>query len=68
MPCFPEKIERVYRCQGCGKQYIQGNVSCCVAHPPGTCCHYGETPVVSEAKFGGGHIFFTERATYKTEA
>lgn len=44
MPYFPRKSESAYKCQGCGQWYIRGNLSCCVAHTPGTCCHYGETP------------------------
>ena len=37
------------RCAGCGKWFEpipeMQNVSCCVMHPPGTCCHYTEREV-----------------------
>jgi hypothetical protein len=40
-----------HRCGICGNLYAYNpryRVSCCVAHPPGTCCHYGETLVAEE--------------------
>lgn len=48
MPYFPkkQKQETAYKCAGCGQWYLRGNVSCCVLHAPGTCCHYGETPTL----------------------
>lgn len=45
MPYFPKLEEDVYWCQGCGGRFQRGLISCCVAHPPGTCCHYGEERV-----------------------
>jgi hypothetical protein len=36
------------KCPGCGAWYIRPSgvhVGCCVAHSPGTCCHFGETKV-----------------------
>lgn len=39
---------RQYRCDKCGRWYEfrEGvRVSCCVQHPPGQCCHYGETRI-----------------------
>lgn len=45
MPYFaPERPRRPYHCQGCGGWFIFTGYSCAVAHQPGTCCHYGETP------------------------
>ena len=32
------------KCPGCGGTFIDNGIRCCVAHAPGTCCHYGETP------------------------
>jgi hypothetical protein len=38
-----------YVCPICGKRFRTGPggtiVSCAVIHPPGTCCHYGQTEV-----------------------
>ena len=34
-----------YRCGLCGKYFLRGNVSCCVMHPRGECCHYGDREV-----------------------
>lgn len=44
MPYFPQQQETAYKCQGCGQWYYRGNVSCCVLHTPGSCCHFGERP------------------------
>ena len=37
------------KCPGCAKWYVpnpaRANVSCCVMHYPGSCCHYSETEV-----------------------
>lgn len=37
------------KCPGCGDWYVptpgMENTSCCVAHGPGSCCHYSETKV-----------------------
>lgn len=45
MPYFPRQEEvGPYTCRGCGGSFYRSNVSCCVAHPPGTCCHFGEVP------------------------
>lgn len=37
-----------YRCPVCRHWYERGGLTtrCLVMHPPGTCCHHGETPVV----------------------
>lgn len=43
MPYFPKPGETTYICRGCGGRFIPSNISCLVQHPPGTCCHYGET-------------------------
>jgi hypothetical protein len=44
---YPLKVEPVpEKCPGCGKWHIRvQNISCCVMHPPGTCCHMGEQEV-----------------------
>ena len=34
-----------YRCGLCGKYFLRGNVTCCVMHSPGTCCHLGDQEV-----------------------
>lgn len=38
------------KCPGCDKWYVttpgMENTSCCVAHGPGSCCHYSETEVL----------------------
>ena len=42
-----------YKCDICGGYFLRGNVSCCVIHAPGECCHYGDQPInptPSEAK------------------
>ena len=42
-PYFPKQTEiPAYRCQGCGGWFYPGNMQCCVAHAPGTCCHHYE--------------------------
>ena len=35
-----------YYCATCGKWWVnvRGNVSCCVLHPAGQCCHYADDP------------------------
>lgn len=44
-PYFPKREEvPPYHCQGCGGWYHRANISCCVNHAPGTCCHLYETP------------------------
>ena len=39
----------VYRCPVCHGWFRAGNVSCAVAHAPGTCCHLGDTSVPGPA-------------------
>lgn len=38
-------------CPGCGKWFVptpgMENTSCCVAHGPGSCCHYSETEITA---------------------
>jgi len=34
-----------YRCPTCRGYFLKGNVSCCVMHMAGECCHYGDVPV-----------------------
>lgn len=53
MPYFPKQSESAYYCPRCKAWFLRGNVSCCVAHAPGTCCHYGETQVAAPTKVGG---------------
>ena len=32
----------IVTCPICGGTYRMGNINCLVAHPPGSCCHYGD--------------------------
>lgn len=45
MPYFPLKTAKgsAYYCPQCKAWYTRSNVSCCVLHAPGSCCHMGET-------------------------
>ncbi len=50
---FPETecdLVRMYWCPRCHRIFLRGdhNVSCCVAHASGTCCHYGDMDVSRE--------------------
>ncbi len=45
MPYFPTRTEQAYRCPGCQKWFLMGNMSCCVLHAPGSCCHEFEQPI-----------------------
>lgn len=52
MTYFPKLVEqesKPFQCPGCKDWYVPNpamrNVSCCVYHGPGTCCHYSETRV-----------------------
>ncbi len=47
-PYFPAYTPpKPYFCPGCEEWYIvvNPNVSCCVLHSLGTCCHYSEEKV-----------------------
>jgi hypothetical protein len=49
-PYFPPDRPLVpYQCEGCGDWYVMPRVAlaCCVLHPPGSCCHFGEIAVAS---------------------
>lgn len=37
-------MRTLYQCSICGEWWLASNptVSCCVAHSPGTCCHFGD--------------------------
>lgn len=55
MPYFPKaEAPNVapYWCPNCAAWYLPqcGPLvsSCCVIHPPGSCCHHGETKLVAE--------------------
>jgi len=43
----------IFRCPMCDGLYRRNpkmeNVSCCVLHPPGSCCHYSDIPVSEES-------------------
>jgi hydrogenase maturation factor len=43
---FERIADFLYTCPVCGGTFRKGNISCCVAHAPGTCCHYGDTPAL----------------------
>lgn len=51
------------KCPGCDKWFVptpgMEGVSCCVAHGPGTCCHFSETEV---PRSGGRGPAFPRRA------
>ena len=60
-------------CPQCGKRFVptpgMQNVSCCVAHPPGSCCHYSETEVGVarvEAPSSVTHLPFTGHSNTAT--
>ena len=52
IPEADETILMVYRCAACNGTYrLQPGpmqVSCTMAHPPGSCCHYAEPEVTEE--------------------
>ena len=57
MTVFPEQgsdIIRVFRCPKCQGLYLNDparvDISCCVSHAPGTCCHYSDI-LINEKKF-----------------
>lgn len=52
MPYFPKREETAYKCHGCGKKFYPGNLSRCVLHAPGTCCHMGEVEVPESLEVG----------------
>lgn len=62
MPYFPSVKEMPsYNCPGCRRWFTVGNVSCCVAHSPGSCCHHYEQevpmkPFQDYANHGGGVV------------
>jgi hypothetical protein len=39
--------EQEYKCKVCNKWFAYNipKISCTVYHPPGTCCHYGDTEI-----------------------
>jgi len=56
-PSFDEIKSEPFLCQGCGKWFVptpgMENVSCCVMHGPGSCCHYSETEIPEPNKEKG---------------
>jgi hypothetical protein len=46
---------RDYKCKTCKKRYrdFGTNVSCCVIHPKGDCCHFGEVRVTKHGMVKG---------------
>ena len=47
---FPKRdnsVINIYFCPVCQKYYTQnnGNMTCCVNHGPGTCCHFNEREI-----------------------
>ena len=59
-PYFPHIQSQEYTCQGCGRRFRKTGLSCCVLHPPGTCCHYGEISLPSGQRIGPSGQAFTE--------
>lgn len=50
MPYFPTQVEiPPYFCPNCKAWYRHSNMSCCVVHPPGSCCHEYEQRVEAPA-------------------
>ena len=45
MTYFPTEREREYVCPNCKGCFRATGLVCLVAHPPGTCCHYGDIDV-----------------------
>ena len=45
MTYFPTLSESINKCPGCGRWFQYGYINCLVLHPPGTCCHLGDTEV-----------------------
>lgn len=47
-----KELVRIYKCPICGgifqSQMGDTMVSCCVLHPPGTCCHFAERAIASD--------------------
>lgn len=42
-------MDKAYLCSKCKTWYIRyANISCCVLHGPGQCCHYGEHQATEE--------------------
>ena len=50
MPYFPKQPEQAYQCEGCKGWFYPSNMSCCVAHAPGSCCHQYEQSTLPPAK------------------
>ena len=48
-PPISEGLPEPMKCPGCEKWFVlnpaMANVSCCVLHGPGSCCHFSETEV-----------------------
>jgi len=38
---------KIFKCPGCNRVYLEGrgDISCCVNHGPGSCCHYTDKAV-----------------------
>ena len=43
-----ETVLQIYYCPVCQTHWKNNfsNISCLVNHGPGSCCHYGDTPIV----------------------
>ena len=57
MAYFP--VRDSYLCPGCGGHFKDGGVRCAVLHAPGTCCHYGDTPLPTPQRIEHGESEFT---------
>lgn len=44
-----ETIIKIFKCSVCGNCYYENpakmNLSCCVIHSPGSCCHYSDLAI-----------------------
>lgn len=52
VPLRDRDLIRIYQCGACTNIFLaqadDSHLSCAVAHPPGSCCHYGEIRVSVE--------------------
>ena len=52
IPVTDETLIEIYRCGHCHGAYLAqvgpNYISCCLNHPPGSCCHFAEEAVTPE--------------------
>lgn len=49
-PLREETLINCFLCPVCNKRYVSGsgNISCCVMHAPGDCCHFNDREITEE--------------------